>query len=175
MIPWALLLAAPLLAAEPAPAPAAISSTATFACATPTGWLRIDEDDGVTFVGPRDARKVAALVSVRYAPPGGAEADAAAYAARLARKPEFDVPGRKTYPPEKVAVAGRASFRVRKDAAEFVPPHAARPERVPLRQEFVVVPAAKGFYVLLYSAPRSIAAKNRAAFERALADFKPKL
>jgi hypothetical protein len=180
------LTAAVLAAALAAPAAAggavtavpasAIASTATFDCPAPKGWSAVAEDDGVTYLGPRDAHHVSAQVNVRYVPPGHVSyADADAYVARLTKKPALEVPGWKTYPVEKTSVAGRAARRVRLDSSEFVPPHSRFTKEVPMREEHVVVPASKGFYVIFYYAPKTIAAKNRAALSGVLKGFKPKL
>jgi hypothetical protein len=167
------LAALVLLLAWPA---AAAPSTATFQSAAPKGWSTIAEDDGVTYLGPRDEHKVAAQVNVRYVAPGDpAYADADAYVARLTKKPTLSVPGWKTYPVEKTVVAGRPARVVRLDASEFVPPRSRRSKEVPMREEHVVVPAAKGFYVIYFAAPKSIAGKSRGALKKVLAGFKPAL
>lgn len=152
------------------------SAAPAFDCPTPKGWSAVAEDDGTTFLGPRDEHKVAAQVNVRYVAPGHVSyADADAYVARLTKKSDLEVPGWKTYPVEKTTVAGRAARSVRLDTSEFVPPRSRLTKEVPMWEEHVVVPAAKGFYVIVYYAPRSIAAKNRAALKRVLGGFKPKL
>ena len=170
----AVMLVSPA-SAEPAGLQAA--STAAFDCPAPAGWSRRDDEDGTTYLGPRDSNGIAARIGVRYASAradGGAP-DADAYVARLTRKPAFDIPGWKTYPPKKLTVAGRAARLVRQDSAEAVPPRRIRMKEAAIREETVVVPAATGYYVIHYYAPRSIAAKNRPAFVKALESFKPKL
>lgn len=172
----AVLMTSPAAAADAPKTPApVVASTATFDCRTPAGWSRIDEDDGVTFLGPRGPFKLAAQIGIRYEGPDGLDPDAAAYVARLTRKTESERPGHRTYPPESLKVAGRAAQLVRKDASEYVPLHSAHPDEVPMRREIVVVPAKKGYYVILYYAPRAIAMKNRDAFVKTLASFKPRL
>lgn len=169
------LLLAAALAAPAAAAPAPVPAPA-FESAAPKGWTTVPEEDGVTYLGPRDEHQLASQVHVRYVAPGDpAYADADAYVARLTKKPSLEVPGWKTYPVEKTTVAGRAARRVRLDTSEFVPPHSRLSKEVPLTEEHVVVPAAKGFYVIYYAAPASIAGKGRAALKRVLAGFKPKL
>ena len=167
--------AALLLAVLAAPASTAAPSAA-FDCGAPKGWSAVAEEDGVTYLGPRDDHHVAAQVNVRYVAPSNVSyADADAYVARLTKKPTAEVPGWKTYPVEKAAVAGRAARRVRLDSSEFVPPHSRLTKEVPMWEEHVVIPASKGFYVVFYYAPKAIAAKNRAALRGVLKSFKPKL
>lgn len=56
-----------------------------------------------------------------------------------------------------------------------VPPNSMKSKEVPTRQEQVVVPAKRGFFVLMNDAPASLAAPNRAAVKAVLAGLKPKL
>ena len=44
-----------------------------------------------------------------------------------------------------------------------------------MKETHVVVPAGKGFYVLLYYVPRDLDAKGKIAFTSVLKSFKPKL
>lgn len=148
---------------------------AAFAVPVPAGWIAEQEEDGWTLIGPRD-RKVAAQISLRYIPPGHPSyADADAYLARLTKKPAFEVPGWKTGPVQDAVVAGRKAKKIENDSSEFVPPRRRDTKEVPMREEHFVVPASKGFFVLLYYAPRSISVKNRPAFQKVLDGFKPKL
>jgi hypothetical protein len=168
-----LLLAAAL--AAPAAAAGVATSSAAFECPAPKGWSPVAEEDGVTYLGPRDEHKVASQVNVRWIAPGNVSyADADAYVARLTKAPALEVPGWKTYAVETTTVAGRAARTVRLDSSEFVPPHSRFTKEVPMTEEHVVVPAAKGFYVIFYYAPKALAAKNRAALRAVLAGFKPK-
>lgn len=155
---------------------AAAAPKAAFDCPTPKGWSAVAEDDGTTFLGPRDEHKVAAQVNVRWVSPDHPSyADADAYVARLTKKSDLEVPGWKTHPVETVSVAGRPARRVRLETSEFVPPRSRFTKEVPMTEEHYVVPASKGFYVILYYAPRAIAARNRAALKRVLDGFKPAL
>ncbi len=165
----ALSLFAACLAAAPAPAPAP-----AFDCPAPKGWSAAPEDGRAEFLGPRDAHGIAALIEVRWiAPDDPAQPSADAYVERLTKPGLVEVPGWKTRPPETVAVAGRKARRVVLENTQFVPPHSRDSQEVRMREEHVVVPAAKGFYALVYVAPEAIAAKNRAAFKKVLAGFKP--
>lgn len=171
-------LAAPAAAADrmkPPPSADTLMTPAPFECPAPAGWTIVPELDGVTYLGPRDAHKLAVQINVRYIAPGHPSyADADAYLARLMQKPEFEIPGWKKEPVEPTTVAGRPARRARLDSSEFTPPRGRNAKEVPMREEHVVVPAAKGFYVLLYYAPKTLAAKNQAAFKSVLAGFQPK-
>lgn len=171
-----LLSPAPATAAAPEPREAVRPSTATFACATPKGWTFVAEDDGVTYVGPRDADKVASIVTVSWIPPGDPlQPDVAGYLERLTAKPEIDIPGRSQGPVTDLVVAGRKAKRLK--GTTFAYPHhgLAKKREIPMTEDRVVVPAARGYFVLLYSAPTSVAAKYAPVFEKVLKSFKPKL
>lgn len=160
-------LAARAAAADPAP---------PFACGkAPKGWTVATEDGRTVFAGPKDKNGVAALIEVRWVAPGDpSRPDADAYVDRLTKPGLVEVPGWKTHPPVKAVVAGRAARRVVLETSRFVPPHSRRSKEVPIREEHVVVPAAKGYFVLVYDAPASLAAKNAPAFKAVLAAFVPK-
>jgi hypothetical protein len=48
-------------------------------------------------------------------------------------------------------------------------------KEIPMKEIHLVVPAAKGWYLIVYYAPRSADAVQRKTFERFLKSFKPKL
>lgn len=162
------------LAARASAAPVA-ASTAAFECATPKGWTAVAEDDGTTFLGPKDANGVRAQIQVRWIAPGDATApDADALVARLTKKPTFAVPGWKAYPVETTEVGGLPARLVRKDSSEFVPPHSTKTKEVPMLEEHLVAAAAKGYYELFLYAPKSLEAKSAKAFRAARKSFRPK-
>ena len=99
-----------------------------------------------------------------------------AYMARFAKGSSIQMKGWKNGTVETISTAGRKALRLRRDTTEFVPPQGMAPKEVAMREEHVAVPAAKGFYLLIYSAPRSIDAAQNAVFRRLVEkDFKPKL
>lgn len=167
-----LLAAAALLCAFAA---RAAEAPAPYSCPkAPKGWTSSVEDGRTAYVGPQDGHGVAAQIEVSWIGPGDpGRPDADAYVERLTKPGSAAPPGWKTGPVEKTTVAGRAARRVTMETTQFVPPHSRFAKEVKMREEHVVVPAAKGYYVLVYDAPASIAAKNRAAFRAVLAGFKP--
>lgn len=167
MRPLALALAA-VVAASAAETPA------PFRCSAPKGWTASEEDGRTVYLGPKDKNGVAAQIEVRWVAPGDASRpDADAYLERLTKPGIVEVPGWKTGKPEAVKVAGRGARRVVLETSRFVPPNSRRSVEVPMREEHVVVPAAKGYFVLVYDAPASLAAKNAPAFKAVLKAFKP--
>ena len=174
----AAVLAAPAAAAGKAKPPAMEKTMldASFECGLPAGWSSTRESDGVTLLGPRDENKLAAQIRVRYVSPANRlYKNVDEYMTRMTKITDLSVPGWKIGKVEPASVAGRKSKRVLNDSSEFVPPGGRDSKEVPMREEHVVVPAAKGFYVLLYYVPRSLYAPQRPVFLKVLASFKPKL
>lgn len=159
-----------VLAAGPARA------DASFDCPVPTGWSASQEDTALRLSGPSDKNGLSAFIVVRrYPPEQKSFANADAYMKTLMEKPLYEAPGTKIGPATATVVAGRKAQAFIKDGVAYVPPSRMDTKEIPTREEHVVVPAAKGFYVLMYYAPTSLFAKNRAAFKKVLSGFKPKL
>ncbi|MFI5363336.1 MAG: hypothetical protein ACHQ49_15320 [Elusimicrobiota bacterium] len=127
-------------------------------------------------MGPRDQSGLSSMIVVRYYPPGDKSFPSAeAYAAAQTQKPLFQLPGDKRGPAAPTTVAGRKARRIVTEHSILYPPNSTLAKRVPMRMEQVVVPAERGFFVLLDDAPRSLSMKNRAAFKSVIAGFRPKL
>lgn len=147
-----------------------------FECTAPAQWESQRDDRLTTFSGPRGSENLAPVITVRYVLPGDPEkGDADAYLKRLTAKSDLDVPGWKTGPVTAATVAGRKARRVERDVSEFVPPNSMKTKEIPMKEIHLVVPAAKGWYLIVSYAPRSADAVQRKAFERFLKSFKPKL
>lgn len=184
-----LLLALTLVSAAGAAAPAAdptappvrtqkdlIMSETPFDYALPASWhRRPSEDGGVVLAGPADAHDVSALITLRHYPQGDPDfPDFEAFVARQTGPPMFA-----SSPPTEMlparTVAGRKARAFARNSSLFVPPSARDSKEVPMREELVAVPAASGFYLAVYYAPKSLHKKHRRAFEAVLKSFKPKL
>jgi len=175
---FAVLLCAAAGAAAPAAsaAPAREELDASFACASPAGWSAARRPDGVIFSAAGDPSGVNPVITVRYVGPDNKlYATVDAYMSRITAKPDVAIPGWKTGAVSSAKVAGRAAKRVVNEESDFVPPHALTTQEVPVREEHVAVPASRGFYVLVFRAPRAAYAAQRPIFARVLASFKPKL
>lgn len=171
------LLLAAVLGASAAPKTAAKAAVvdASFELAVPAGWTSERKPDGATLTGP-SAEGLPSRVIVRYVKPDHAlYRTPDAYMARLNRPSSVPLKGWKNGPVETSSAAGRKSLRMERDTFDYAAPDSVAPKEVAMREEHVAVPAAKGFYLLVYSAPRSIDAVQRKAFRAALAGFKPKL
>lgn len=171
-------LAAPAAAAPRRKAAAPADKTmvdASFDAALPSAWTAERRRDGVSARSPGDESGVGSVITLRYLPPDGPEKSIDSYLARQAAAPVVPVHGWSVGKPEDARVAGRAAKRLVNLTSEFTPPTGAPPREVLMREEHVLVPAKKGFYLLLFYAPRSRYEKEKAVFERVVASFKPKL
>ena len=169
-----LLAAATVAAAPKAAAPGKKMTVSSFDCVLPASWYSEARPEGVTLRGPEVVGGVAPVISIRYVAPGKGEKDVGAYMARQTEKPDIEVEGWKTGRVEDVVVAGRKAKRVVHDTSEFVPPGSMETREVPMKDEHVAVPAAKGYYVLVFYSPRSLYNKDRPVFQKILESFKPK-
>lgn len=164
-------------AAAPKQAPPAAKSSvaASFEFAQPAGWTSDRREAGVLLT--KDTSEgVAARIAVRYIAPGDKlRPDAAAYMKRLTKPPSVPMKGWRNGPVETVSVAGRKALRLERDTTDFAAPDSIAPREVALKEEHVAVPAAKGYYLLTYAAPRAEDAVLRLVFRRVAASFKPKL
>ena len=82
---------------------------------------------------------------------------------------------RESYGPvEKIALAGRPAFRLRRDRMVYLHPESKDDASASLKELLYVVPAADGsFYVLHYTAEASVYETYMPVFERVAASFKP--
>jgi hypothetical protein len=172
----ALIGLAGVVAAAPVPRAARVEKIdASFETVAPHGWASERSAEGLRLSGPLDDNGLQTFIAIRYVAPNDKNySNADAYVARQTRKPEFMRRGWKAGAVTPIVVAGRQSRKFSKDTVEFVPPASMNTREIPMREEHVVVPAEKGFYVLLYGAPQSLFDAHRSAFKAALAAFKPK-
>ena len=114
------------------------------------------------------------MISVRYRAPGAPDPTPDAYMARQTAKPVVEVHGWHIGSVEAAAVAGRKAKRLINDTSQTYPPESMDSKSVPMREEHWAVPASKGYYVLVFYAPRALYDEERADFAKVLASFKPK-
>ena len=148
---------------------------AAFEVFAPGDWKIERKPDGAVLTGP-SVEGLPTRVIVRWVRPDHALYGAPeAYMARLTKASSIPMKGWKNGTVESVSAAGRKALRLQRDTTEFVP-QGMSPNEVAMREEHVAVTAAQGFYLLVYAAPRSIDAAQRAVFRRLVeTGFKPKL
>ena len=178
-----LLLAAALGAAAAPPSknknmerPVQTVIDGSFDVLAPAGWSVERKPDGVVLTGP-SAEGLPARVIVRWIRPDHAlHSDGKAYMARLTKPSSIPMNGWTNGPVEAVTALGRKALRLQRDTMDFTAPDSISPKEVAMREEHLAVPAAKGFYLLVYTAPRSIDAAQRKVFRGIVEKgFKPKL
>ncbi|OGR95272.1 MAG: hypothetical protein A2V88_04975 [Elusimicrobia bacterium RBG_16_66_12] len=150
-------------------------SAAAFECELPSAWRVRRRRDGVSANSPEHDLGVASVITIRYLPPGGPEKSAGTYLARQTARPVVEVHGWKIGRIEPVIVAGRQAKRLVNETSEFTSSTEEVPREVPMREEHIVIPAKKGFYLLLFYAPRSRYEEQKAAFAHIVSGFRPKL
>lgn len=149
---------------------------ASFELVPPAGWA-IERRAGVVLLTGPAAQDVPALISVRFVRPDHAlYGTPEEYMNRLTKPSSIPIKGWKNGEVEKVETAGRKALRLERDTTQFTAPHTISTKEVAMREEHLAVSAAKGFYVLIYTAPRSIDEAQRPEFRRLVENgFKPKL
>lgn len=149
---------------------------ASFELLPPIGWVIERRAGSVLLTGPA-AEDVSAVISVRFVRPDHAlYGTPEEYMKRLTRPSSIPIKGWKNGDVEKIEAAGRMALRLERDTTEFTAPHTISPKEVAMREEHLALSAAKGFFLLVYTAPRSIDAAQRPVFRRLVANgFKPKL
>ena len=148
----------------------------SFELRVPAGWTLERRAGGAVLTGP-EAEGVSVLISVRHIRPDDVlYGTPEAYMKRLTKPSSIPIKGWKNGEVKKIGAAGRKALDLERDTSEFVPPHAVDPKEVAVREEHLAVPATKGFYLLVYTAPRSIDAAQRPVFRRLVEKgFTPKL
>jgi hypothetical protein len=147
----------------------------TFEILSPADWAIERKPGGVVLTGP-SAEGLPARIVVRWVGSDHAlYGTAADYMARLVKPSSIPMKGWENGPLETVAAVGRKALRLRRKTTEFVPPEGVSPKEVAIREEHLAVPAAGGFYLLVYSAPRALDASQRPVYRRLIrGGFKPK-
>lgn len=77
-------------------------------------------------------------------------------------------------PVKETALGGRKAFAFDREVKTSVNPESPSGETVQMMEKFYVLPANGGFYVLSFSAPKSVYQKHLPAFERLAKSFKAK-
>ena len=167
-----LALCALLLAGAAARSAAATAENAALRCPVPDGWRARGAEDGVRLMGPEDAG-VGAQILARWIAPGDAAFPTMdSFVARQLELPLFKITPR-TEDLGAARVAGRAARRLGRDDREKSAAPDGTPAWVPVREETLVVPGDKGFYVVSFRAAKTAFARRRRDFEAVLRGFRP--
>jgi len=83
--------------------------------------------------------------------------------------------GEKTTGPREITFNGRKALTFEVQRYDSIPPGAAKPSYVLIYQKQIVIPAKKGFFVMILEAPKSAAKTYLTVFDKIGASFKPNL
>ncbi len=148
-----------------------------FDCLIPDGWSSHSQPDystkhskvfGVQLVGPRTPSGAVVSLEASYYSPGNAvHKTAERFIKRLARLDgrAVGLPGEKAGPVESVKFQGLAASRFTRTTFDFIRVTKTSDKKVTVQEEYLVIPAATGYYVLEYRAPPNQFRENREVFE----------
>lgn len=170
-----LLLAAALGAPAAAQTGDKPMAEAAFDVKPPKGWKLERRGPTAVMTGPK-AEGLAAQISVRFVRSdhelyGTPEA----YMKRLTKPSSIPLEGWTTGTVEQTKVAGLKALKLERDTTDSSDPHSMDAKMVAVREEHLAAAAKGGFYLLVYTAPRSIDDKQRKVFRRLVEKgFKPR-
>jgi hypothetical protein len=165
-----------VLISQSAQAPgAAARESERFNCAPPAGWeAKRDREKEVEtriqdleLVGPR-ADNAPVIINASFY--GDGNIVFAGYEDFIDRNSknilgETESDNEKFSPVRETTLAGRKAFGFSSEIKEYLNPHSTSAESVIIKEEFYVMPAGKGFFVLHYYAPASVFNKYLPVFK----------
>ena len=77
-------------------------------------------------------------------------------------------------PPKKIKMGGREAFELNCERMVYLHPESKTDESVQLKEKHYVLPAKEGFYVLHFTAAKTLFAQYAPVFEKVAKSFKPK-
>lgn len=152
-----------------------------FRCEVPKEWSMTREEreesrihyHGFFLVGPKEEASLPPTISVRYfAPDNTLFSSAEDYLRRQLQPGLIKLQGETTSAVKEMTVDDRPAKTFIRDTFEFFPPESLDTKRIPIREEYYVVPHLGGFVVLKYAAPTSSFAHWRPALQRVLEAFR---
>lgn len=152
-----------------------------FRCELPTSWrLTRDKHEeerthcyGFFLVGPRQATPLPPTISVRYFAPDNAYfRDAEHYLKRQLEPGLIQLAGETTSPPQPALLDAREATTFIRDTYDFIHPESIDAEKIPLREEYYVLPYKGGFVVVIYKAPFASYDYWRPALKRLVDTFR---
>ncbi len=153
-----------------------------FDCRAPKGWwphhdpdysAKISKTFGVNIVGPKaPGGGLVSIDAVYYAPGNGTHSTPKAFIKAVGMLDgDIHLPGEKATPPSPAVYKGLAATRFTRSTFDFVRVSDTSEKQVAVEEEYLVVPARKGFYVLEFRAPPEVFKENRQAYEAFLRSF----
>lgn len=147
-----------------------------FDCVVPSGWglakqpdyyTKVEKVYGLEVLGPRaPSGSIIRIGAHYYAPDNGVHKSAEKFI-RVATRQDGGValPGEKGTPPERAKFKGVPATRFTLTTFDFI--RTAKDEKqVTIIEDYLVIPAKAGFYVLEYTAPPALVREYRPVFEK---------
>ncbi|MDD5084463.1 MAG: hypothetical protein PHE61_00270 [Candidatus Omnitrophica bacterium] len=129
---------------------------------------------GIFLKGPRNRENRPPTIYLRYH--SGTDPlfpDAKSYLARQLEPGPVPLVGEKTTDVKPVTVGGLSGSRFIRGTFDYIPPHSMDTKEIRVREEYVVLTGKKGFFVFVYSAPKSLFKHYRPVFQHVLDTFEP--
>jgi hypothetical protein len=153
-----------------------------FECEIPDKWIDIrNRDDdrrdkvyGMNLVLKHSQPGPKPFITVDYyAPDNHYFSSAERYLSRQFETPFFNIKGEKISEIREVLVNGNKARQFVRDTFDFWPPHSMDTRQIGVREEYTVLEAREGFFVLTYGAPDNQFTTYRPLYQHILDTFKP--
>ena len=128
---------------------------------------KVEKVYGLEFLGPRaPSGSIVRIDADYYAPDNGIHESSDRFIRVVARLDRaVGLPGEKGTPPERTTFKGRAATKIIRTTYDFVRDTNNHEKQVTIIEEYLVIPAKEGFYVLEYTAPPALVKEYRPVFE----------
>ncbi len=129
---------------------------------------KVEKVYGLEFLGPRaPSGSIVRIDADYYAPDNGIHESSDRFIRVVARLDRaVGLPGEKGTPPERTTFKGRAATKIIRTTYDFVRDTNNHEKQVTIIEEYLVIPAKEGFYVLEYTAPPALVKEYRPVFEK---------
>lgn len=154
-----------------------------FKCEVPvtwTAWRNTERESkgagvyGIFLKGPRNIENRPPTIYLRYY--SGSNSlfpDAKSYIARQLEPGPVALARERTTGLKSVTVAKLTGSRFLRNTFDYIPPHSLDTKEIKIREEYIVLTAEKGFFVFIYSSPKSLFKRYHPLFQHVLGTFEP--
>lgn len=153
-----------------------------FECEVPDKWIALrDKDDdkrvrvyGMNLVPTHSQQGPKPFMRVDYyAPDNHYFPSAEDYLKRQFEPPFFKLPGNRISEVREAVVNGGKARQFTRDTIEYWPPHSMNTGKIAMHEEYIVLEAKEGFFVLAYGAPDNQFTSYRPDYQHILDTFRP--
>ena len=156
-----------------------------FEVGVPVGWSRYKPDFGLSpeekgvfelvMLGPPSVEGIRSEIKVSYYAHGNLICKTSEKFLRLHAQPVFGTvsSGGKYRTVKEELIGGRTAWLFERDRVEYLPPRTLNPKKIPVYEQYVMISAKNGFFVLRSYAGVTRKAMVQELFEVVLSSFKP--